>query len=250
MVNHYLNLRIMLYTLWDLFFAITLVLDCLPAWISISSQFHMWYGLCWCWVYKDVKFWYNKLQELVVKPWALLMSNPFARQMSNFGCLHLNQYHHESLGYPFWNEVGRVWVTFATFHLNCYSVMESPHSYILKTHVIIASSYYFVNTHGGPIFLLLVFPYRWLENEVTNMYQNLLAPHKKVIPFSTTSKATYNDSLEHLLLRFVPCMLFVLVDLCIVFDIVWKGTFSLFDFGQSNIPLRLPWGTLSITRVL
>jgi len=98
--------------------------------------------------------------------------------------------------------------------------MESPHSYIFKTHVIIASSYYFVNTHGGPIFLHLLFPYRWSENEVTNMPQNLLALRKEVILFSTTSRATFNDSLEHLLLRFVPGTLFVLVNISIVFDII------------------------------
>jgi hypothetical protein len=46
--------------------------------------------------------------------------------------------------------------------------MESPHSYIFKTHAIIISSSS-ISTLGGPIFLLLVFPYRWLENEVTDM---------------------------------------------------------------------------------
>ncbi len=171
------------------------------------------------------------------------MSNPFARQMFNSGCLHLNQYQHESLGYPFRNGVGRVWATFVTFHLNCCSVMEGPHSYIFKTHVIIVSSYSFINTHGGPIFLHLVFPYRWSENEVTNMSQNLLALRKEVIPFSTAFRTTSNDSLEHLLLRFVPSTIFVLANLCIVFDIIWKGTFSLSTSGRSNIPLRVLWRT-------
>jgi hypothetical protein len=98
--------------------------------------------------------------------------------------------------------------------------MESPHSYILKSHAIIASSSSFVNTPGGPIFLLLVFPYRWLENEVMNMPQNLLAHHKEIILLSTTFRATSNDSFEHLPLRFAAGTLFILVDLYIMFDIV------------------------------
>jgi hypothetical protein len=60
--------------------------------------------------------------------------------------------------------------------------MESPHSYILKTHTTIdSSSSSLVNTHGGPFFLLLVFPNMWLENEVTSMPHNLLAPYKEVM---------------------------------------------------------------------
>jgi hypothetical protein len=98
--------------------------------------------------------------------------------------------------------------------------MESPHSYIFKSHAIIVSSSSFDNTPSGPTFLLLVFPYRWLENEVMNMPQNLLAHHKKIIPLSTTFRAASNYSFEHLLLRFVASNLFILIDLYIMFDIV------------------------------
>jgi hypothetical protein len=52
------------------------------------------------------------------------------------------------------------------------------------------------------------------------MPQNLLAPRKEVLPFSTTSMVAFNDSLDHLPLGFVANTLFVLVHLCIVFDIV------------------------------
>jgi hypothetical protein len=160
----------------------------------------------------------NKLQELAIKPWALLVSSPFTRRMLNFGCLHLNQYHHESLSNPFWNGVGWVWSTSATFHLSCYNVKKSPHSSIFKTHAIKTSP--FVNTPSGPILLLLVFPYRWSKSEVTNMPHNLLAPHKKIMLLSTTSMVVSNDSLDHLHLGCVLGTLFVLVDLCIVFDII------------------------------
>jgi hypothetical protein len=98
--------------------------------------------------------------------------------------------------------------------------MESPHSYILKTNTIIAFSSSFVSTLGGPIFILLVFPYRWSKSEVMNMLQNLLAPRKKVMILSTASMAAFNYSLEHLPFRFVIGTLFVLADLCIVFNIV------------------------------
>jgi hypothetical protein len=98
--------------------------------------------------------------------------------------------------------------------------MESPHFYIFKTYAIIASSYSSVSTLGGPIFLLLIFPYRWLKNEVTGLPQNLLAPHKEVMPLSTTSMVASNDSLDHLPLGFVVGTLFVFANLCIVFDII------------------------------
>jgi hypothetical protein len=70
------------------------------------------------------------------------------------------------------------------------------------------------------------------------------------MPFSTTSMVTSNDSLDHLPLGFVANTLFVLVHLCIVFDIVWGRTFSFSIFGQYNIPLCLLWGTLNIMMLL
>jgi hypothetical protein len=98
--------------------------------------------------------------------------------------------------------------------------MESPHSYILKNHTTITSSSSSISTLGGSIFLVLVFPYKWLENEGTSMPQNLLAPHEEVMPLSTTSMTAFNDSLDHLPFRFLANTLFFIGDLCIVFDIV------------------------------
>jgi hypothetical protein len=98
--------------------------------------------------------------------------------------------------------------------------MESPHSCIFKTYVTIVSSYFSISTLGGPIFLLLVYPYRWLKSEVMGLPQNLLAPRKEVMRVSTTSMATSNDSLDHLPLGFVACTLFVFANLHIVFDII------------------------------
>jgi hypothetical protein len=52
------------------------------------------------------------------------------------------------------------------------------------------------------------------------MPQNLLAPNKEIMFLSITSMATSNDSFDYLPLGFVIGTLFVLIDLCIVFDIV------------------------------
>jgi hypothetical protein len=62
--------------------------------------------------------------------------------------------------------------------------------------------------------------------------------------------AASNDSLDHLPLGFVASTLFVLVNLCIVFDIIWGKTLSLSASGQYNIPLCLLWGTLNIMMLL
>jgi hypothetical protein len=115
--------------------------------------------------------------------------------------------------------------------------MESPHSYICKTHTTIASSSSSISTLGGSIFLLLVFPYKWLENEGTNMPQKFLAPRKKVILFSIASMVVSNYSLDQLPLGFLTSTLFVFVELCIVFYIGCRGTFNLFGFCLSNTPL-------------
>jgi hypothetical protein len=48
----------------------------------------------------------------------------------------------------------------------------------------------------------------------------LLGPHKEVMPLSIASMVVFNDSLDHLPLGFLANILFVLVDLYIVFDIV------------------------------
>ncbi len=52
------------------------------------------------------------------------------------------------------------------------------------------------------------------------MPQNLLAPHKEVMPIPIASMAIFNDSLNHLPFGFVIGTLFILVDLWIVFDII------------------------------
>jgi hypothetical protein len=81
------------------------------------------------------------------------------------------------------------------------------------------------------------------------MPQNLLTPHKKK-HLSIASMVAFNDSLDHLPFRFVTNALFVLANLCIVFDIIGGRTFSLFASYQSNAPLRPQWRMLNIMMFL
>ncbi len=66
---------------------------------------------------------------------------------------------------------------------------------------------------------------------------------KKIRFLSTASMATSNDSLNHLPFGFILGTLFVLANLCIVFDI---GTFSLFV----QHPICFLQGTLNIMMFL
>jgi hypothetical protein len=71
--------------------------------------------------------------------------------------------------------------------------MDNPHSYILKTQATKTLPSSYISTFCGPIFLFMVFPFKWLENEVTSMPQNLLGPCKEVMSRSTTSMAISYD---------------------------------------------------------
>ncbi len=75
--------------------------------------------------------------------------------------------------------------------------MDSPHSCIVNVHVIIIA---FVSTPLGPIFMDLVFPFRWLAREFIEMFHNLLAFLRECVPLSITSITTSNVSFAHMLL--------------------------------------------------
>jgi hypothetical protein len=65
--------------------------------------------------------------------------------------------------------------------------------------LIIATSSSFVNTPPNhPIFLDLVFLFRWLENELKGMFHYLLALLKKHVPLSITSIIAFNVSYIHM----------------------------------------------------
>jgi hypothetical protein len=67
---------------------------------------------------------------------------------------------------PFQNGVTLVCVSSATFILNCWRLMDSPHFCITNVHAIIVEYFYFTNTLPSPILVDLVFPFRWLEKGI------------------------------------------------------------------------------------
>jgi hypothetical protein len=66
--------------------------------------------------------------------------------------------------------VGLIWVSFATFILNCCRLIDSLTSYIEKTQTITTWFSSTINMHAGLGFLNLVFPCKWSDNEVKGMF--------------------------------------------------------------------------------
>jgi hypothetical protein len=79
-----------------------------------------------------------------------------------------------------------VYVISTTFIFNCYRFMDNPHFYMFKVHLIITTSFCFVSTLLGPIFLDLVFPFRWLTMELIGMFHDMLAFLRECVLLSTT----------------------------------------------------------------
>ncbi len=90
--------------------------------------------------------------------------------------------------------------------------MDNPHSPIVNVHVVTIASSYSVRTHLGPIFLDLVFPFRWLM-ELIRMFHALLALHRENVPFSITSIANSKASFVHMPLLVVEGIQFSCVDI-------------------------------------
>ncbi len=78
--------------------------------------------------------------------------------------------------------------------------MDSPHSCMSKVHLITTTSSSFVSTPFGPIFLDLVFPFRWLVVEFIGMFHDLLALLRECVALSTTSIVASNASFVHMTL--------------------------------------------------
>jgi len=76
--------------------------------------------------------------------------------------------------------------------------MDGPHSWIDNVHVITIAFSSFVSTTLGPIFLDLVFPFRWLVKELIGMFHDLLAFFMECVPFSITSIIVFNTSSVHM----------------------------------------------------
>ncbi len=82
------------------------------------------------------------MHTFLVNPCALEISSPFASRVEIFGCLSLNQYHHEFLGIPSLNGVGRICVNSTTLNLRCYNVIGSSQYCMPKIQNITFASTY------------------------------------------------------------------------------------------------------------
>jgi len=120
--------------------------------------------------------------------------------MLKLGCMCLNQYHQLLLSIPSWNNVGLFYVNFTTFSFNWCRLMDNMYFCIAKVHLITWTSSSIVSTPPNPIFLNLVFPWRWLENEFKGMFHVFLALLNECVPLSTTSIVISNASFVHILL--------------------------------------------------
>jgi hypothetical protein len=69
--------------------------------------------------------------------------------------------------------------------------------------------------------------------------------------YSIASMVVFNDSFDHLLLGFIANTLFVFYGLCVImFDLTWRGTFSLSTTCWSTTLLHILWRTLNIMMLL
>jgi hypothetical protein len=135
---------------------------------------------------------------------------------------------------------------FCKFHFNYCGVIESLHSYIPRIHVIIVTSSSLVKTFVGPILLLLVFPFKWMEKELSGMFQNLLAFFNECVPLSIASMVVSNVWSIHFPLYFVSGALLTIWHGCLLSNASYGGIFSLSKVAWSITTFCRLWGTLNI----
>jgi len=138
------------------------------------------------------------LVKLNCQPLCLVNIHPFNLTNVKFKMSPLELVPPRGPWYPRRKGVGLVWVNSTTFIFNCYRLINSPTSGIDKTQATTTWSSSTVSMLVGPGFLDLVFPYKWLDNEVRGMFECILAFLNKVVLFSIASMASSNVSLIHL----------------------------------------------------
>jgi hypothetical protein len=111
------------------------------------------------------------------------MFNLYTNQIFIFGCQCLNQYHQLFPWILIFKSVGMVWVSFATFILSCYIIMESPQSYRTNLQATIIAFLTFVNIPSSLYFLDLVVPFKWYEKRVEVCVNACLFSWKKISIF-------------------------------------------------------------------
>ncbi len=130
----------------------------------------------------------------------------------------LNQYHQLFPSIPSQNGVSLVYVSFVTFIFSCCGLMDNPHSCMSKVHLIITTSSSFVSTPFGPIFLDMVFPFRWSIMELIGMFHDLMAFLRECVLLSTTSIVASNASSIHM-----PLLVLEAFDLVVVLFFCFVG---------------------------
>ncbi len=105
--------------------------------------------------------------------------------------------------------------------------MDNPHSPVANVHSIIVASSSSVRTPLGPIFLYLVFSFKWSEMELIGMFHAPLTLHREYVLFSTTSIINSKVSSIHMSLLVVENIRFSCVDI-LFYGLGVGGQFSLF----------------------
>ncbi len=125
--------------------------------------------------------------------------------------------------------VALVYVSSITFIFNYFRLMDSPHSYIVNVHAITIASSSSISTPLIPIFLNLVFPFKWSKKELIGMFHDLLALLKECLPISTTSMVASNASFVHMPLLVVKGNQFNCGGDLLLYGSRVGGRFSFFD---------------------
>ncbi len=107
---------------------------------------------------------------------------------------------------PLLNGVAQVYVNSTILNFNLCKEIDKPHSYMPNIHSIIVASSSANKTPGGPHFLEIVFPVRWFNRLVKNMFQYQLAFFNYVNPLSIVSMAFFKSSLLQLPLGPISCL--------------------------------------------
>jgi len=101
------------------------------------------------------------------------------------------------------------------------------HSCMSKVHLINIAFCSFISTHFGPIFLDVVFPFKWSTRELIGIFHDLQGLLWECVPLSITSIVTFDTSLVHM-----PLLVFEGIQFGCGVDLLfcgWKtrGRFSL-----------------------
>ncbi len=145
----------------------------------------------------------KELHELLIKPSALQTSNPFACQMFNSRCLHLNQYYQLFFGESHQNVIYLVYVISMTFVFIYAGVIQRTQSYITKVHTNIVHLLHLLAHLLVSHLKNLVLSFKCLEREFIGLFHDLLALFNEHVFDPLTPTTSSNASFVHLLVLVV-----------------------------------------------